>query len=125
MDEEVLMMLIELEEKSWQANINEDAAYFLGATTEDMFVVAPFGIFDRQAIVQQIESKQGASYKSVNIDAPHVMLLSKESALISYEATIEAAYQDKDMTIQRYVTAVYVRQNGAWKTAFSQHTDMK
>lgn len=116
--------LIELEEKNWQANVNEDLSYFLEHTTDNMLAVAPFGIFDKHAIAAQIEKKQGAPFKSARIEDPRVMVLTNESALVTYKIMIEAIFQGKDIVLQRYSTSVYVKRNGDWKVSFSQQTDI-
>lgn len=117
--------LIGLEEKSWQANIKEDVDYFRKNTTDSMLVVAPFGVFDKQAIIAQIEKKQGVPFKSAKMEDTRVISLTPDSALITYKVAIVAFVQGKDVTVRRYVTTVYVRQKGKWLSAFSQHSDIK
>ena len=117
--------LIGLEQESWQANINEDVEYFRQHTTDNILIVASFGVFDKRAIIGQLEKKQGVPYKSARMENPRAITLTEGCALITYKVTIEARVQGKVIAIPRFVTTVYVKQDGGWKSAFMQQTDTK
>lgn len=81
----------------------------------------PFGIFDKNAIVQQMGSAN-SNFKSSRIDDTRAIVLTPESGIVTYKATYEKG--DKK-AFEVFVTTVYAKVRGEWKGVFYQQTPIE
>ncbi len=116
--ENVEAILLDLKEQALRATKNADAAFYQNYLAESAMAIVPFGVFDKNAIVQQMSSARSA-FKSIAIDDTKAIVLSPESGLVIYKATYER--EDKT-TFQVFVTTAYSKINGIWKGVFYQQT---
>jgi Domain of unknown function (DUF4440) len=89
-----------------------------GFSPSPAYQTGAFGIFDKEAIVQQMGSAN-SQFKSSGIDDTRAIVLTPESGIVTYKATYT---KDDQTTFQVFVTTVYAKISGAWKGVFYQQT---
>lgn len=116
--ENLQQTLVALEEQGWQAlSRGTGADFYRRNLTADALMVFPFGVLTRE---QAIETMGAAPpWARFSIEEPLVVGLTPDSALLTYRARAERAGQEP---YSAFMTTVFVKQHGAWKTAFHQQS---
>lgn len=114
--------LLSLKEQALEATKNQDASFYYNYLADEAIAIVPFGIFSKDAIVQQMASPNSA-FRSRKIEDTRVMVLSPDSGVVTYKATFESA-QDQS-TFEVFVTTIYAKVRGEWKGVFYQQTPMQ
>lgn len=113
--------LIELEECGWRALATEgDAArkFYAALLREDAVMFFPGGlrIGGRDRILESLGTQP---WKSFQIEAPHVVSLTSDAAVLAYSV---AAQREVGAPYRALVTSTYVRAEGAWRLVVHQQT---
>ena len=108
--------LLNLERQFWKG----DADFYRRNLTDRAVMVfpEPAGVLTRDKILETIASSR--RWADVRIDDARVVVLIRETALLTYKATARREGDEKDYVA--LVSSVYVKRDGAWKLAFHQHT---
>jgi hypothetical protein len=111
--------VLTLEEEGWRALSSDAGAdYYRTHLTDDALMVFPFGVLTREQSIEAIEA--APPWASYRIDEPRVVLLTEDSALVTYRAT---ARREGDPTGYRaWITSVFVNRDGTWKLALHQQS---
>jgi len=117
--------LIDLARKAWDANIREDAAFYRDFLIDEAVGVNNFGLTDKASLVKQMQYHTGVPFTEVTMEDPRVVVLSPESALLIYRATVHATKDGKNIVFSDYVTTAFVKRDEKWKGAFQQHTRLQ
>jgi hypothetical protein len=116
--EDLLRTLVALEEQGWQALAQGTGADFYQRNLANQaLMVFPFGVLTREQSVEAI--KAAPPWASFRIEDPRIVQLTADSAVLTYRATAQRAGQEPYSAL---MTTVFVREVGAWKTAFHQQT---
>jgi hypothetical protein len=119
---DIRQTLVDLARKAWDANIREDAGFYRDFLIDEAVGVNDSGIVDKAALVKQLQYHTGVPFTEVTVEDPRVLVLSPDSALLIYKATIHATRNGKEVVLSDYVTTAFVRRDGKWKGAFQQHS---
>lgn len=112
-----------IEEQAWQALSAGSAAQFYGRyLAPQAAMVFPSGVLTREQILSSLES--APPWASYRIDDAHVIILTDDSAVLTYTAR---AQRTGDTPYQARMTTVFVRDpaGGDWMTAFHQQTPIQ
>jgi hypothetical protein len=120
--ENIKDLLLSLKEQALNATKNKDEEFYRNYLSDEAIAVVPFGVFNKEAIVQQMSSPNSA-FKSVSISETAVKVFNKESGAVTYRATFESSL-DKTL-FDVFITTVYAKINGDWKGVFYQQTPIK
>ena len=114
--------LLSLKEEALEATKNRDADFYNNYLADHAIAVVPFGIFTKEAIVQQMASPNSA-FRSTKIEDTRVMVLSEDSGVVTYKATFESMKDGKPFEV--FVTTIYAKISGIWKGVFYQQTPIQ
>lgn len=114
--------LLSLKERALEATKNHDADFYNGYLADNAIAIVAFGIFTKEAIVQQMASPNSA-FRSIKIEDTRVMVLSPDSGVVTYKATFESMKDGKPFDV--FVTTIYAKIAGVWKGVFYQQTPMQ
>ncbi len=117
-DENLRQTLVSLEEQGWQAlSQGTGADFYQKNLTDHALMVFPIGVLTREQSIETI--KAAPPWASFRIEDPRVIALTDDSAILTYRCTAQRAGQEPYSAL---MTTVFVRHEGAWKTAFHQQT---
>jgi len=119
---DIKQILVDLGRKAWDANIKEDAGFYREFLIDEALRVNNSGITDKDSLVKQMLYHSSVPFTKVTVEEPRVIVLSPESALLIYKATIHSTKDGKTVVFSDYVTTAFVQRNGIWKGAFQQHS---
>jgi len=122
MNDELKDTLLELARKAWDANIKEDADFYAQLLTDDAVGITGFGVMDKVTLVEQMRQHSGIPFTKVDMTEPRLIVLTPDSALLTYKATIHALKDGQELILSDYVTTAFVRRDGEWKGALQQHS---
>ena len=108
--------LVELEKKAWEGVKNSDPNAMKMLLTEDFLEVTESGRRNLQEALKAYE--QPSPFKTYELSEFKVISLSKNSAVLSYQAKLDSAGSS-------YVCAVYVNRGQGWKLAHWQATGLQ
>ncbi|WP_283135757.1 nuclear transport factor 2 family protein [Rhizohabitans arisaemae] len=113
--------LIELSEKSWEANRNGDAAFFDRFLTETPLSVSHWGVVsDRDAILRGFAENRNPYLRTDQSDH-RVTVLTDESAVHTSTVEIDVLVNGTDkQTVRLFASSVLVKRDGEWKCALFQ-----
>lgn len=117
-------VLIDLENQSWAALKNSDADFYRNYLAENATLITPSGILDRDAMIKQVAEKR-VPVQGYRLENPHVVMMTKDTAIVMSRATIAAKMEGKDVTSSVYATTVYARINGEWRAVLLQQTPIR
>lgn len=120
--EDIRDTLLTLKEQALDATKNSNTAFYQSYLSDDAIAIVPFGVFNKDALVQQMGSSN-SPFQSKRIDDTRVIVLSPESGIVTYKATYESKSDQKEFTV--FVTTVYSRIDGKWKGVFYQQTPLQ
>ncbi|MFI6298874.1 nuclear transport factor 2 family protein [Nonomuraea sp. NPDC050790] len=115
--------IIELTERSWEANRNGDAAFFDRFLTAEPLSVSPWGVVtDRAAILKGFAENRNPYLRTDQSDH-RVVRLTEDSLVHTSLVEIDVLMNDTDLrTVRYHATTTLVRQDGEWKAAVFQVT---
>jgi hypothetical protein len=109
--------LLALKNAALRATAEGDVGFYAAYLADHAIGVTPFGVFDKQKILQGM--KDGKSFRSKSIADEHALALGADAGLVTYRATFEAADgQDTEV----FVSTLYRRFDDGWKGVFYQQT---
>jgi hypothetical protein len=111
--------LVVLEEEGWRALADGTGTdFYRRVLTADARMLLPgAGVLGRDAILASIA--QVPPWSWFRIDAPQVLPLTPDSAIVTYQATAQRAGQPVYTAL---MSTVYVNRVDGWKMAFHQQT---
>lgn len=121
--ENIEAVLLSLKEQALEATKNGDGDFYQNYLDDSAVAIVPFGVFNKDAIVQQMSSGK-SMFKSSGIDDTRVMVLTSESGIVTYKATYDTMKDDIKTSFSVFVTTVYVKKDGQWKGVFYQQTPL-
>ena len=113
--------IIALEKAFWDATMRRDTEWFQEHLADESLTIASFGFADKKTAVDAVASTP-VEYASFMMHNAQVLLLSPQSASISYRAVIQAAVAGHAHTIVVNVTTIHVLHEGEWKITLHQQT---
>ncbi len=122
--ENVESVLISLKEQVLEATKKGDADFYKNYLDDSAIAIVPFGVFNKDAIVQQMGSGKSL-FKSTSIEDTRAIVLTPESGIVNYKANYESFVNNEKTTFSSFVTTVYAKINGQWKGVFYQQTPMQ
>ena len=93
-----------------------------GHMTEDHVTILTCARFANTA--DQLKVLSDWKFSEYKIDALKVKTLTKDVALVSYQATIKGTYNGKEVPSPVQVAEVWVRRDGKWLQASYQETPL-
>ena len=114
--------LLELERAGWQAlsaGGDEAASFYAEVLAKDVLMLLPGGMVvdDRDRV---IDSMRGAPWTSFELTDERVLDLSRDSAVVAYQATARREGSE----YRALFNSTYVRENDSWKLALHQQTPL-
>ncbi len=119
--ENVEAALLLLKEQALLATKNHDGDFYNRYLADSAVAVVPFGVFRKEAIVQQM-ADDASPFRSMEVTDTQAIVLTPESGIVTYRATFPAANGKPLSTV--FVTTVYAKINGEWKGMFYQQTPL-
>lgn len=113
--------LIELEEEGWRALSSEGNAgkkHYESVLHDDAVMLFPGGM-RIEGKGQILASLAAQPWQRYQIEAPKVITLSEDAALLIYRVTAQREGQDP---YEALISSAYVRSSGQWKLVFHQQT---
>jgi uncharacterized protein DUF4440 len=111
--------LLALKNAALRATAAGDVAFYADYLSEQALGVTPFGVFNKQQILQGM--KDGRSFRSKSVDDEHAMALGADAGLVTYRATFESAEGQESVF---FVSTLYRRFPDGWKGVFYQQTPL-
>ena len=111
--------LLEVERKLW----TNDAVLYRDSLVEEALLVFPeTGVITRDVAVEAIlqENAEGRRWGEVHFDEVRCLLLSEDTALLSYR--VAARWEHEEHAMVALASSVYVRRGNGWKLAFHQQS---
>jgi hypothetical protein len=118
-ESEIESVLLALKAAAVRATEKADVAFYADYLADDAIGVTPFGIFNKQQILQGM--KDGKSFKSSKIEDSRAVALGEEAGLVTYRATFEV--EGRPAT-EFFVSTLYRRFGDGWKGVFYQQTPL-
>ena len=120
--EDLADTLIAIEKGFWQGWADADGAPFSARLTDGAIVITPGGMTAGK--VQQVEEIEAGDceVRSWELSSPEVHRVTDDVVILTYHAEQEASCEGKDISGPLIVSAVYVHQDGEWKSASYQET---
>ncbi|HEV7607127.1 MAG TPA: nuclear transport factor 2 family protein [Steroidobacteraceae bacterium] len=118
-ESEIESVLLALKAAAVRATEKADVAFYADYLADDAIGVTPFGIFNKQQILQGM--KDGKSFKSSKIEDSRAVALGEEAGLVTYRATFEVEGRPAS---EFFVSTLYRRFADGWKGVFYQQTPL-
>ncbi len=119
-DSKIEAQIIALEKAGWEAWKNKNAAWFQTNLTEDFLMVNSDGVEDKAQVVKSTPTD--CEVKSFSLDNFKFVMLTKDSAMMTYTAMQDAVCNGKTIPAQVRASVNYVRRGGKWLEAFYMET---
>jgi hypothetical protein len=113
--------LIALEKQAWEAWKNRDGSFYQSLLSEDVVGVGSQGIFNKSQTVKAI-STSTCEVKSYSLDNFKLVMLDKNTAVLTYKGTQDATCDGKAEPPTVWASTVFVKRGGKWLAAFHQET---
>jgi len=120
--EDITQTLIDITNNVWDATIRRDAAFYRNFLIEEAVRINGSGVADKPALIKQLEQPAAVSVTKVAMKNAKAIRLTADSALLTYEATINVTRNGAEIVLSDYITTVFVKRDGEWKGALQQHT---
>ncbi|CAN5812729.1 hypothetical protein BH20ACI4_BH20ACI4_20310 [soil metagenome] len=104
--------IIGLEKAGWAAWKNKDTSWFQKNTTDDYLLVNNFGVENKSQLLES--TANGCEVKSYSLDNFKFVMMTKDSALLTYTAMQDAVCEGNTLPKNVNSSAVYVRRGGKW-----------
>jgi hypothetical protein len=112
--------LTQMEKGLWEAWKNHDAEPFK-KVMDDSIDVGTGGIRNGDQLIKDMGSTT-CTVTSYSLDTPTFKWTDKNTVLIVYRASQDAACGDQKMPPTVWATSLWVKKGGAWKSVFHQET---
>lgn len=110
--------LVSLEDQAWQALSNGTGAdFYQHNLAPEALMVFPFGVLTREAAIASMRA--APPWATYHLEDTRVIALTDGSAILTYLARAQRTGQEP---YAARMTTVFVKHDGAWKTAFHQQT---
>jgi hypothetical protein len=107
-DETLQYVLLALEDQAWRAlSQGTGAAFYERNLAPQALMVFPFGVLTREESIAAM--KVAPPWASFRLEEPRVVVLTEESALLTYRATAQRAGQEP---YAARMTTVFVKHEG-------------
>jgi ketosteroid isomerase-like protein len=113
--------LMQLERKTWDANLAGDGGYYDRFLTDDAVVVSPWGVQGKPAVVAAI-TVNALPYTGYELDQERLVPLGPDAALVTYRAVVRGERGGEPFTHTVYATSAYRREGGVWRGPFHQQS---
>ncbi len=113
--------LTALEKQGWEAWKNRNGGFFQSFLSEDSIGVGATGVDNKSQIVKSI-SGPGCEVKSYSLDNFKLVMLEKNTAILTYKAMQDATCDGKTQPATVWASSVFVKHGGKWLAAFHQET---
>ncbi len=114
-DSKVEAQIVALEKQSWQEWKNKNSAWFQTYLTEDFLSVHNDGVMNKAQMVKSIAAD--CEVKSFSYDNFKFVMLTKDSAMMTYTAMQDAVCNGKTIPSKVLESVVYVKRGGKWLQA--------
>lgn len=111
--------IIALEKRAFEAWKNKDKRFFEAHMAEDGQYLDPDGVGGKAQYVKVIIDNN-CTVNSYALDKTKVMMLSAETALLTYKYTYDIVCAGKPEAGLLWASTVYVKRGGKWFIAFHQ-----
>lgn len=113
--------LTALDKQGWEAWKNRDGGFFQSFLSEDSIGVGATGVDNKAQIIKDI-SGSSCEVKSYSLDNFKVVMLDKNTAILTYKGTQDATCNGKALPATVWASSIFVRRGGKWLAAFHQET---
>jgi hypothetical protein len=113
--------LMAMEKQAWDAFGKGDGKFFETFLTDDAILGSDYGFVSKAQSVKDISGKP-CELKSYSFSNFKVMMLDKNTAIITYEAAQDATCGGQKAPNKVYASSVYVKRKGKWQGAYHQET---
>ena len=113
--------LIALEKQAWEAWKNKNGSFFQSNLSDDTVGVGAGGVDNKAQIVKDI-SGGGCEVKSYSLDNFKLVMLEKNTAILTYKAMQDATCNGKTIPAAVWASSMFVKRGGKWLAAFHQET---
>ncbi len=113
--------LIALEKQADEAWRKKDGVFFQSLLSEDAVGVGSEGIFNKSQIVKAISGSR-CEIKTSSMDNFKMVLLDKNTALLTYKAIQDVTCNGKAEPATVWASTVFVKRGGKWLATFHQET---
>jgi hypothetical protein len=107
-----------------EAIVKKDRKAFDALVASDAVLNGPEG---RMTIADFVKVVFSADYSlsDARVEDPQVMMIDKNTALLTYKSSGTETYKGKTMTGTGYATTLWVKRGATWKGIFHQETPMQ
>lgn len=112
--------IVALEKAAWEAFKNKNGSWFQNNLTDDYTFVNPYVIQDKSQIVKDIAG--GCEVKSYSLDKFKFVMMTKDSARLTYKATQDAVCDGNALPKNVSSTSVFGRRGGKWRQSLYMET---
>lgn len=113
--------LIALEKQAWEAQKNRNGSFFQSFLSEDSIAVSATGVENKAQIIKFM-SGSSCELKSYSLDNFKLVMLEKNTAILTYKLMQDAICNGKALPATVWVSSLYVKRGGKWLGAFYQET---
>ncbi|MCC5655352.1 nuclear transport factor 2 family protein [Nostoc sp. XA013] len=112
--------LMALEEQFWRASSAANVDLIRGYLTEDALTVGNFGVLNKETLIATNQGQPPFLFWRI-VDAPRIMQLTTDSAVVIYKANAQRKGREPFTVI---MSSTYVSRGGSWKLAFHHQTPL-
>jgi hypothetical protein len=120
--EDLQVKLVSIEESLWEGWKNKDAKPFEKSVADDSVNINVEGITSGKAKLIKDITTSDCDVRSFSLADVAVHRLGKNSAMLTCKAAQDATCKGQKVAAEVYVSAVYVNQDGTWKSVSYQET---
>lgn len=113
--------LIALEKQAWEAWKNRNGSFYQSFLSEDSIQISANGVENKAQIIESM-SDSSCEVKSYSLDNFKLVMLEKNTAILTYKAMPDAICNGKALPVTLWASSVYVKRSGKWLAAFYQDT---
>ncbi len=114
--QQVESKLLELKDQALEATKRADGDFYRRYLADDTIAIVPYGIFNKQQVVEQMSSSANPLRSSAVTDV-RAIALSSDCGLVTYRAS----YPSGDV----FVSSLYLKRDGVWQGVFYQQTPVE
>lgn len=113
--------LIALEKQADEAWKKKNGEFYQALLSEDAVSVGSDGTYNKSQIVKAISGSR-CEIKSSSMDNFKLVMLDKNTALLTYKTTQNGSCDEKPIPPEVWASTVFVKRGGKWLAAFHQET---
>lgn len=115
--------LIAMEKQAWETWKNQDRSFQQSLLSEDAVAVSDTGVAGKTQFLNDIFTD--CKVKSYSVDNFKVVMLEKNTALMTYKATQDAMCGGKQMPATQWASSMYMKRGGKWLNVFYQTSNVQ